>query len=193
VAGQPAHAQSAAQPQHQSSGGGQGVAMAGGPELGRPRVSGDGGNGGGRKSTRSLQRAQPGPAHTTAPGEQGPTAAPGTRAPRSRRSGRRRYSSSNGALPHGSESDSDDSDDSEEESTAAAPNFGGVAKKAQQICSDALMRLQETARWSPEGSAALEHAFAGIVQVGSLLTSNLAPPHCDHHCTYSVQRPAAWR
>lgn len=164
------HAQSAAQPQHSSSGVGQGVAVAGGPELGRPRISKDGGNGGGRKSTRSLQKAQPGPAHTTPPGEQGPTAAPGTRPPRSRRSGRRRNSSSNKALPDGSESDSDEDCSDEDQGAAAAANFGGVAKEAQQICSDALRRLQETARWSPEGSAALGHAFAGIVQVGSLLT-----------------------
>ena len=193
MAGQPAHAQSAAQPQHQSSGGGQGVAVAGGPELGRPRVSKDGGNGGGSKSARSLQNTQPGPAHTTAPGEQGPTAAPGTRPPRSRRSGRRRNSSSNGAVPNGSDSDSAEDESDEDEGAAAAPNFGGVAKKAQQICSDALRRLQQTARWSPEGSAALEHAFAGIVQVSSLLTSTPASARCDHRCTFSVQRPAAWR
>jgi hypothetical protein len=187
---QPVHAQSAVQPQHP---GGQGSDLAAGPELGRPRVIEDGGNSGGRNSTGGLHKAHPGPAHTTAPGEQGAAAAPGSKPPRSRRSGRRRKSSSSGALPTASESDSDDEDDDQDEGAPAAPTFGGVARKAQQICSDALKRLQQTARWSPEGSAALEHAFAGIVQVGSISTTNPVPRHCDQHCTcrFAIQA-AAW-
>lgn len=158
-------AQRAAQLQHLKYGSGQLLGLGNGSEPGGPPASRDRRNAVDRYSTGRSPKVHPGPVQTTAPGEQSPAVAPVPKAPRSRRSGRRRKSSGNGAMPNGSESDSDDEDDDELED-AAAPNFGGVARKAQQICSDALRRLQQTARWSPEGLAALDRAFASIVQVG---------------------------
>lgn len=79
------------------------------------------------------------------------------KANRSRRSGRRR-NSNNGRGANGSNSDDD-------EDATASSSFSSVSAGAQQMCDEALQRLQCEARWSPRSLAALDHAFAGIVQV----------------------------
>lgn len=79
---------------------------------------------------------------------------------RGRRSGRRR-NGSNASRANGSVSEGDD-----DAAAVAAP--GGVVAEAEQMCRGALQRLQLKARWSPQGLAALDRAFANIVQVQQL-------------------------
>jgi hypothetical protein len=161
---QPADPQGAVQPQHHVSGSsGQQAAASGGYGANQPYTSGGSLVDGSRTCMSGLQNADSGLASTEATALQGTAGALPPRSTRSRRSGHRRKSGSRSTPAAGSDSDSES--DVDEIGDVTASNFSGVAAEAQQMCSDAHTRWRHTAQWTPQGLAALDHAFAGIVQV----------------------------
>ena len=171
------------------------LALADGSETGQLHTSGGRGGASGSSSAGKPLKGHAAPAAISAPGGQGRADAPAPKPPRSRRSGRGRNSNRKGTSANGAESDSDSEEEDSEEEDVAASSFGGVAAEAQRMCSDALTRLQRTSQWSPQGLAALDHAFAGIVQVGcftcslAVLGSRASPPTSIIAHTCSVRAP----
>ena len=103
----------------------------------------------------------------------------GARKPRSGRKRSVKGNGGGGARRGGSDSDSDEGEDHD---------AGNVCEEAAAFCAEALAALRREARWSEAGLAELNHAFAGIVQAGALMSESHS--HLDIVAVVSPTKPS---